>query len=347
MMVFAHARAALLRTCRSSVIAAVLGSAFVCGIAFAPPLAAIPGTLAPDSSAGRTGASPVFDCSSYQKLLDEYLVVTSPPGQPLETRFDYIALERREDHATKFALISQELLNVEPSRMKDTERLAWAINAYNFLVIQAVTENMFEPFHVRQKGQKKFIYRNRHSTVETMSVGGEKFFEATVVEIEGRSYSLNTFERHFVFADYDSTKRQAPPKRLDPRAHFALVCAAKGCPPLRRRCYRADSLDQQLETASREALAEPGPPALGTRHRQARGILDLRVVQGRFRRLGGSLRLHQAIRASHRPGGDRSREQAVVVMGHQVGLESAIKLRTQERLPTCRSRSAGLPLHFI
>ncbi len=38
----------------------------------------------------------------------------------------------------------------------------------------------------------------------------------------------------------------------DPRIHFALVCAARGCPRLRNRAYTADALQWQLDDNARE-----------------------------------------------------------------------------------------------
>lgn len=40
---------------------------------------------------------------------------------------------------------------------------------------------------------------------------------------------------------------QIRPMFREPRIHFALVCAAVGCPKLRNETYRADRLDEQLE----------------------------------------------------------------------------------------------------
>jgi hypothetical protein len=84
-----------------------------------------------------------------------------------------------------------------------------------------------------------------------------RFFLAKRFEIEGHTYSLDEFERHFLFADYDPLKGGDPPPNLDPRVHFAVVCGALGCPPLLPRAYRADSLEIQLEFATKNALALP------------------------------------------------------------------------------------------
>ena len=39
---------------------------------------------------------------------------------------------------------------------------------------------------------------------------------------------------------------------MDPRIHFALVCGSRSCAPI--RFYEADSIDEQLETATRNFI---------------------------------------------------------------------------------------------
>ena len=43
----------------------------------------------------------------------------------------------------------------------------------------------------------------------------------------------------------------------DPRVHFALNCASRGCPPLRAEAYAPDRLDAQLEDQARRVHADP------------------------------------------------------------------------------------------
>ena len=52
----------------------------------------------------------------------------------------------------------------------------------------------------------------------------------------GKTYSLNQIEHELI-----------RPHFKEPRIHFAVVCAAVGCPPLRNEVYAADRLDEQLE----------------------------------------------------------------------------------------------------
>jgi hypothetical protein len=47
------------------------------------------------------------------------------------------------------------------------------------------------------------------------------------------------------------------PKYKDPRVHFAINCASKGCPPLRSEPYRGDVLDQQLNEMARAFINNP------------------------------------------------------------------------------------------
>ena len=44
----------------------------------------------------------------------------------------------------------------------------------------------------------------------------------------------------------------------DPRVHFALVCAARSCPPLRGSAWTAAGIDDQLDEAARRFLASKG-----------------------------------------------------------------------------------------
>jgi hypothetical protein len=41
------------------------------------------------------------------------------------------------------------------------------------------------------------------------------------------------------------------PRFRDPRVHFAINCASKGCPPLRSEPYRGEGLDEQLDEMTR------------------------------------------------------------------------------------------------
>ena len=200
------------------------------------------------------------DFSGYQRLLNEHLVVVSAPGVPLETRFDYFKLHDSPGRAERLLSVRAALLSVSPAELQPAQRRAWAINTYNFLVIELATTNLISRrvgLDLKARGVLGISQRSvRHMRIKDLS-----FFEVPVARIDDRDYNLDQFERAFVFDTPDpaaaGSKPNTPAKTLDPRAHFALVCGALGCPPLQPRAFTADSLDAQLDHATRDALANP------------------------------------------------------------------------------------------
>ncbi len=70
-------------------------------------------------------------------------------------------------------------------------------------------------------------------------------WERELVTVEGRKLSLNAIENDVI-----------RPTFQDPRIHFALNCAAKSCPPLRKGAYLPDSLSRQLDEQTKSFLAD-------------------------------------------------------------------------------------------
>lgn len=182
----------------------------------------------------------------YQELLDDHLWTMSEPGEPLETRFNYEKFYDERGRAERCYRIRTQFLSVDPKKLDAKRRLAWAIDFYNYLVIEEITDHLLMP------GK-----RQRWTSVQDVKLDGEDLFKHPLVRIDTTTYSLEEFEHHFVFADYDRQAGQPPPKSLDPRAHFALVEGAVGSPPLQQRAFRSDSLDLQLDRAVRTSLASP------------------------------------------------------------------------------------------
>jgi hypothetical protein len=58
----------------------------------------------------------------------------------------------------------------------------------------------------------------------------------------------------------------------DPRIHFAVNCASMGCPALRREAYRSAVLDTQLESATKNFLADR------TRNRPGKGAIHVSSI---------------------------------------------------------------------
>ena len=96
------------------------------------------------------------------------------------------------------------------------QRLATLINAYNAFTIRLILDN--QPIESIKK------------------IPDEKRWDAKRWKLGDATFSLSQIEHE-----------QIRPNFKEPRIHFAVVCAAVGCPPLRNEVYSADQLDNQLE----------------------------------------------------------------------------------------------------
>lgn len=107
----------------------------------------------------------------------------------------------------------------------DADRLAYWINAYNAIVLYAVTERP-----------------------ALTSVHDEKydFFGLTRYLVGGEAISLYTLENEIVRRQFE-----------DPRIHVALNCASVGCPRLPREAFVPDRLEAQLAREARAFCADP------------------------------------------------------------------------------------------
>lgn len=139
---------------------------------------------------------------------------------------DYGAFAR----SAPFAQYLGTLGHTNPARLPRAEQLAFWINAYNAYTIQQINAH----------GERASI-RNINRTFGMLSTGGA--WKEPMAVIGGRAYTLDQIEH-----------AQIRPVFHDARVHFALVCAARGCPPLRSEAYRGDALEQQLDDQARRFL---------------------------------------------------------------------------------------------
>jgi hypothetical protein len=72
------------------------------------------------------------------------------------------------------------------------------------------------------------------------------FFDGRKHAVAGESLTLNELEN------------KVRDRFKDPRIHFALNCASKGCPPLLARAFQEQTLDADLDLLTRRFLDGPG-----------------------------------------------------------------------------------------
>ncbi len=101
-------------------------------------------------------------------------------------------------------------------QMGRDQRLALLINAYNAFTLRLILDHW--------------------PTDSIRSIPGGERWKAERWDIGGEIYSLDQIEH-----------KQIRPHFAEPRIHFALVCAAMGCPRLRNEAYEPERLEAQLE----------------------------------------------------------------------------------------------------
>ena len=126
------------------------------------------------------------------------------------------------------------------------EKLAFWINLYNALVIDAV------------------IQENVRKSVTESRLGIMAFFQRAAYQINGLRFSLTDIEHGVLranrgfpyfpgphFASNDP-RRETVIQSFDPRIHFALNCASNSCPPI--GVYTPDKIQDQLDLAARNFI---------------------------------------------------------------------------------------------
>lgn len=144
---------------------------------------------------------------------------------------DYDAFAR----APEFSAYLATLARTDPTRLPRVQQLALWINAYNAYTIAQINAH-----HERRS------IRNINKALGFASLGGA--WREKMATVGGVAYSLDELEHERI-----------RPVFREPRIHFAIVCAALGCPPLRAEAYAGERLDQQLDEQAREFLLQsPG-----------------------------------------------------------------------------------------
>ena len=164
---------------------------------------------------------------------------TVQPDHPL---FTYVFSENVKDAKVNYKSIRSDkrftqyidyLKDIDTAAISPNDRLAFWINMYNARTIKVVIDHY---------PVKSIIDIGAGLNIGT--IFGTTVWDKDFVEIKDGRMSLNDIEHNIVR------------KYGDTRVHFALVCASKSCPPLRREAYEADRLDAQLDDQARVFLSD-------------------------------------------------------------------------------------------
>lgn len=119
----------------------------------------------------------------------------------------------------------------DPKTWSKDEQMAFWINAYNAYIVKLIT--MHYPLKsIKDIGPKiQITHVNTPWQIKFFSIGGKKM---NLDEIEG------ILRKKF----------------NDPRIHFAIVCGARSCPPLRSEAYTPEKLNKQLNDQGKKFLSD-------------------------------------------------------------------------------------------
>jgi len=165
------------------------------------------------------------------------LLAVEPNNVPDHSLFTQVLADHVKDGVVNYKAIKTDarfpqylalLQKIDPASVPEQHRLAFWINAYNAFTIQYVIN--------------KYPIKSLMNKLSYATGGGT--FKNKFIEINGVKYSLNDIENDIVRP------------MGDPRIHFALVCGAKSCPPLRSEAYEGGRLGEQMDEQGRIFLGQ-------------------------------------------------------------------------------------------
>lgn len=172
------------------------------------------GAIALAFAAAATAAP--FDHSAFDALLRDHVV---------EGMVDYDAFKA----SPEFPRYLDALDKADPAALDSSERLAYWINVYNAYTIQLINK------HNQRQSIRKIN--------KTLGIAAKGPWHEKLVKAGGKVYHLDNVEHDIIRKQWQ-----------EPRIHFALVCAAMGCPPLRSEAYTGAKLEAQLADQARRFL---------------------------------------------------------------------------------------------
>ncbi len=161
------------------------------------------------------------------------------------SQVDYEGLHRENAALENYLKNLSEVTEDEFVQWSQERQLAFLTNAYNAFTVKLILD---------------------HWPVKSIRDIGGLFKNPWKMEF----FTLLGESRHLDWIEHEVIRE---PERFDePRIHFAVNCAAIGCPALRAEAYVGDRLDNQLEDQTRRFLSD------ASRNRYRDGRLELSSI---------------------------------------------------------------------
>jgi hypothetical protein len=191
-----------------------------------------------------------FDHShkAWDALLKKHVVLISG-GKASQMNYSAMAQDRvaLKAYLQSLSRVSEAEFNGWPK----AQRMAFLINAYNAWTVEKILRR----------------YPNIKSIWDFGKVFGNPFKDKFFT-LFGHEFTLDRIEHETL---------RKPGAYDEPRVHYAVNCAAIGCPMLREEAFTADPLERQLEEQAARFLSDR------TRNRAADGKLEVSMIFRWFR----------------------------------------------------------------
>jgi len=151
------------------------------------------------------------DYSAWTEILQDYY----DPARGM----DYEGL-RKLDYPKLTELVDM-LSKVDRSGLDRDAQLAYWMNLYNISTVKLIVDN-YPVESIRD--------------LSTSLINKYQVFDQEIVPLGGSKVSLNHIEHEVIRKQFK-----------DPRIHFAINCAARSCPPMRREAFSKARVDKQLD----------------------------------------------------------------------------------------------------
>ena len=168
-----------------------------------------------------------IDHAAWQDLLDEYVA----PDSAGVNLVDYEGLSANADDAARLADYLDYLQDLDPRHYNRAEQMAYWINLYNALTVKVVLD-----------GYPVDTIRDIHEGVVPYTGP----WDDVHARVAGEDLTLNHLEHGIL-----------RPLWQDQRIHYAVNCAAYGCPHLLDTAFTAENTEELLETGAHDYVNNP------------------------------------------------------------------------------------------
>jgi len=151
---------------------------------------------------------------------------------------NYEALNKDRENLDRFAASLANLSPQELENFDEAKKLAFWINAYNALTLKVILDH----YPIKKQSLLKGAVYPNNSIRQIPGVWDKIYFP-----IAGAEFTLDQIEHEILRVEFK-----------EPRIHMALVCAAAGCPFLRREPFVGERLDAQLTEQTQRFLSDTG-----------------------------------------------------------------------------------------